>query len=346
MSRRHRSTPLAITAALSPRSWSLRLLAAALLYSALVAFTAGMLATRVMADPPAGVTFYSADEAHSAGVAIEFRTVAVGDEELIELEAPNENLLLDVAGDGSLIAVVADGIGPESGALSVRQPDGSVLRAELHGLLDAAFAPDASWLAVLDGHGALIRFDPSTGTADLLADGPFTGPVRFMSDGRLLLRSVSSVHAPFISELTRLDPASGEAMTLSGDELVYAGLELDDGSIVYVAHARGEGTVVMRAGPRGAERIADLGVAATDVDISGSGAIAFAVPDDGVYLIDPAASAPRRVGPGAAPRFSPDGEELLVIEHDGARVIGLDGLTLARLGSPAAAWGCGEGCDR
>jgi hypothetical protein len=344
MSERHRSTAMVTTRPSLARLLSLQLLAAAIL-CLLVAAAAGMLATRVMADPPSGVTRFTAEEAARAGVALEVTAASVADEVILEIAIPAAERLLDVTPDASLIAV-ADEIGPAFSALSIRHADDSIVRVELPGLLDAAFAPDASWLAVLDGHGSLLQLDPATGRTEMLVEGPFTGPVRFTRDGSLLLRAVSSIHAPFVSELVMLDATSGERTTLSGDELVYAAFETDDGSIVYAAHERGEGTVVMRAGLGTRQRIAYLGPDAIEVDVSGSGAIAFAVAGDGVYLIDPAGSVPRRIGPGGKPSFSPDGEELLVVDAGRSMVIGLDGSLLAQTGGHPVAWACEEGCDR
>jgi hypothetical protein len=134
--------------------------------------------------------------------------------------------------------------------------------------------------------------------------------------------------------------------TLGGtelDELVYAGFEIDDGSILYVAHDRQRGSVVVRASGSPTP-LADLGPRAIEFDISRHGVIAFAVDGDGTYVID--RGAPRRIGNGRRPRFSPDGGELLVLDAGAATVIGLDGSVMARLGSPSAAWGCAEECER
>ncbi|MGH2416697.1 MAG: hypothetical protein ACRDFY_00040 [Candidatus Limnocylindria bacterium] len=298
------------------------------------------------ADGPRGVTALTAAEAGRTGLAIALVRHPELDPELVEMRvdgrAPHRRLLA-VAPDAATLAV-ADRPDPASATLSLARADGSQLQIALPGLLAAAFAPDASWLAVVDGSGSLWNVVAETGVATRLADGPFLGPVTVEPGGTLILASVASVEAPFISQLVRFDPADGSVSSLSDDRLVYGSTLLADGSIAVVAHEPG-GTVVRQLTSQGERLLADLGPGAINVAISPDGArIAWERHGDGVYLLDATKGRARRIGSGGGPRFSPDGRSLLVREGAGSALLGLDGSLLARLSGPADFAGCVGGC--
>jgi hypothetical protein len=298
------------------------------------------------AEPPRGVTALSASEADRSGLAIALVRHAELDSRLVEMRFDGtepRGRLLAVAPDAATLAV-ADRIDLESATLSLAHADGSQLRIALPGLLAASFAPDASWLAVIDGSGSLWSVGVETGAATRLAGGPFLGPVTVEPGGTVMLASVASVEAPFISRLVRFDPADGSVSLLSGEQLVYGSTLLADGSIAVVAH-QPEGTVVRQLTALGERPLADLGPGAINVAISPDGTrIAWERHADGVYLLDLAMGDARRIGSGARPRFAPDGRSLLVQDGQGTVLLGLDGSPLARLSGPADFAGCVGEC--
>ena len=116
-------------------------------------------------------------DAERSGSTIRLPRPPVGGSTLVEVEPPSGGMsLLAVSPDGDACAL-ADQVGELSGSLTLADADGSQLR---HPAARAArrrpFAPDASWLAVVDGRGALWRVDAASGRSQLsLADGPFIG---------------------------------------------------------------------------------------------------------------------------------------------------------------------------
>ncbi|HTE66999.1 MAG TPA: hypothetical protein VK736_12180, partial [Candidatus Binatia bacterium] len=252
--------------------------------------------------------------------------------------------LLAVAPDAGMLAV-ADRIDPVGATLSLASADGSQLRIAVPGLLAAAFAPDASWLAVIDGSGSLWNVAVESGVLNRLAGGPFLGPVTVEPGGTVLLASVASVEAPFVSRLVRFDPADGSVARLSADQLVYGSTLLADGSIAVVAHQPG-GTVVRQLTTLGERHLADLGAGAINVAISLDGTrIAWERHADGVYVLEPEKGGARRIAAGARPRFAPDGGSLLVDDGEGTLLLGLDGSRLARLSGSADFAACVGGCQ-
>jgi hypothetical protein len=309
---------------------------------ALAASAAGL----ASAEPPRGVTALDASEAARSGLAIALVRHPDLDPRLVEMRVDRtgpRGRLLAVAPDAATMAV-ADRIDLVSATLSLAHADGSQLRIAMPGLLAAAFAADASWLAVIDGSGSLWRVGAGTGAATRLAGGPFLGPVTVEPGGSLLLASVASVEAPFISRLVRFDPADGSVSMLSDDQLVYGSTLLADGSIAVVAHEPG-GTIVRQLTTLGDRRVADLGPGAINVAVSSDGTqIAWERHADGVYLFEPRDGGARRIGPGARPRFAPDGRSLLVEDGEGTLLLGLDGSRLARLPGSAEFASCVGGC--
>jgi hypothetical protein len=299
------------------------------------------------AEAPRGVTALTASEAGRSGLAIALvRHPELGSglvEMRVESAEPRGRLLAVAPGAATL--AVADRIDLSSATLSLARADGSQLRIALPGLLAAAFAPDAAWLAVVDGSGSLWSVVTATGAATRLAGGPFLGPVTVESRGTVILASVASVEAPFISRLVRFDPADGSVSRLSDAELVYGSAVLADGTIAVIAHEPG-GNVVRQLTSQGERQLADLGPGAINVAISADGAkIAWERHGDGVYLLEPTKGGARRIGTGARPRFSPDGRSLLVQDGEGTALIGLDGRRLARFSGPADFAVCVGGCQ-
>jgi hypothetical protein len=298
------------------------------------------------AEPPPGVTALSASDAARSGLAIALVRHPELDSRLVELRIDGSGprgQLLAVAPDAAALAV-ADRFDMASATLSIVHADGSQLRIAVPGLLAASFAPDASWLAMIDGQGSLWNVSVTTGAATRLAGGPFLGPVTVEPSGTVMLASVASVEAPFVSRLVRFDPAAGSVTTLSDEQLVYGSRLLTDGSIAVVAH-RPEGTVVRQLTSLGEQPLADLGPGAIHVVISDDGTrIAWERNSDGVYLLEPATGGARRIGSGTRPRFAPDGRSLLVEDGPGSVLLSLDGSRLARFSGSAEFAPCVGGC--
>lgn len=294
------------------------------------------------AEPPAGVTRLSAAEAERSGSMVNLRSRTVGAALLVEVEQPADGRsLLAVADDGRAVAL-ADRVGDASGVLTLAAANGAQLQIPFAGLLAASFVADGSWLAVVDGRGALWRVDAASGDADLLADGPFVGSPVIDDDGSLLVLAVPSVEAPYQSHLVRLTPASGIATPLSEAELVYAAYLLDTGDVAIVAHEVG-GTTVRQLSGGGAGLLAELGMGAVNVAVAPNGRIAFERDGEGIFLIDAPGSAPRSLGAGSRPCFDPDGSLLLVRRASHQVALSVDGSVQAVADGLAALAGS-EGC--
>lgn len=303
----------------------------------------GLLALSVMSSElPPGVARVSAAEAERTGTAIRLIRQPVGGSTLVRVEAPATGMsLLAVSADGTKVAL-ADQLGEASGSLTLVEADGEQLLIPMQGLLAASFATDASWLAVIDGRGALWQVDATSGRAAMLAEGPFIGSPIIEDDGSLLVLAVPSVHAPYQSRLVRVAPATGTVAVLSAQELVYAAFPLDDGDLAVVSHDPG-GTAVSRLTDEGESLLVELGVGAVNAAVAANGRIAFERSPDGVLVIDQPDSALRSVGIGSRPCFSPDGTSLLV--HRGDRTLALDinGAILAISDQPAS-FAASAGC--
>jgi hypothetical protein len=210
------------------------------------------------------------------------------------------------------------------------------------GLLGASFAPDGSWLAVLDGLGRLWRIDAGSGVAHGMADGPFIGSPVVEPGGSILALRVSSVEAPFVSRLVRVAP-DGSSTLLSTDELVY-GVQPLDGGLAVIAH-RASGTVVARLGHDGSQAtLLALGPDAVNVAVARSGEVVAFERRGAVYIQAPTASPPIRVTSGGQPRFASDGESLLVDTAAGSVLLDLQGRAMASFSAQAAFGSCGEEC--
>ncbi|MEO8638444.1 MAG: hypothetical protein ABI458_00860 [Chloroflexota bacterium] len=294
------------------------------------------------AEQPSGVTRVSASDAERTGSAIHLIKQPVGGSTLVQVEVPTTAMsLLAISADGSNVAL-ADQVGEASGSLTLAQIEGEQLRISMPGLLAASFSTDGSWLAVIDGRGALWRVEATSGGSALLAEGPFIGSPVIEDDGSLLLLAVPSVEAPYQSRLVRMEPANGTVTRLSEDELVYAAFPLDDGDLAIVAH-EADGTVVHRLGGAGKRLVVDLGLDAVNVAVAGNGRIAFERTGEGIYVIDPPGPAARLLGDGSRPCFAPDGSSLLVRRGDQSLALDVDGSVLAVSDQPAG-FAASAGC--
>ena len=280
------------------------------------------------AERPSAVLRLSAEDAARSGSLIRLLPHVVGGATILEVQPAAEASLLAVSADGRQ-AALADRVGDLSGSLTIARGDGSQLRLQLPGLLAAGFAADGTWLAVIDGRGALWQVDAASGDPRQVADGPFLGSPIVAADGSLMLLSVSSVEAPIRSQLVRVTPSTGDVSPLSTDELAYAGFPLADGSVAVVAHEPGR-TVVRRVGQGAPQLLADLGPGAISVSVAPDGReIAYELAGRGIFLLDRPGAMPRSLGAGSKPCLAADGSSLLVSRGTGTAALALDGSVLA-----------------
>jgi hypothetical protein len=314
-----------------------------------------LLAAPATADPPARTRVLAPEDAQRAGLTTGVTRRQVGGQPLLEARLPparsaqalvSDGLRLLATSPGGDQVAIADQVGSMTASLTIQRPDGTVALREMPGVVAAQFTADGSALLAIDTRGALWRLATATAEGTIIAPGPFDGPITREPSGTLLLRRVSSVEAPFTAHLVRIDPASGEATRLGGDDLVYSAHPLADGTIAIVAHPFGGATTVTQLTTDGASRrLAELGPAAVAVDVAVDAGIAFEVTGDGVYLLEPGGAKAHRLGSGRAPAFSPNGKELLVRRGGGAAVVDLAGSVLAQIDGSNAAWiDCGERC--
>lgn len=324
------------------RSDAVRRARVLLLLVPLLASLAGGVAS---AGPPSAVSRLSAREAADAGQAVGLISHRLGSGAAVEVRLPPAThgvRLLAIARDGSS-AALADRYGVDPAALVLARPDGSQARVQMPGLLAAGYAPAGDWLAVIDGRGALWQIDAVSGDARPLADGPFLGSPLVQPDGSILLLSVSSVEAPFVSQLVQLDPGSGEVEPLADEQLVYAAFPMDDGTIAIADHEAGT-TVVRRISGSRDELLADLGPGATQVAVATNGRIAFVRDGRGVFLLDRPGAVARPLAAGGDPAFDGSGSILIVRQGGATLVLAPDGSTIARFPGDAAFVACGLEC--
>jgi hypothetical protein len=314
-----------------------------------------LLAAPATADPPAETRVLSPDDAQRAGLRTGITRRQVGGQALLEAQLPpprsaqasvSDRLRLLATSPGGEQVATADQVGSLSASLTIQRLDGTIAVREMPGVVAAQFTADGSALLAIDTRGALWRLATATAEGTIIAPGPFDGPIIREPSGRLLLRRVSSVEAPFTAHLVRVNAANGEASRVGSDDLVYSAHPLADGSLAVVAHPLGGATTVTRLTSDGATTpLAELGPSAIAVDVAADTAIAFEVAGDGIYLLEPGDPGPHRLGSGRAPAFSPNGKELLVQRGAGAAVVDLDGSVLAQSDALNASWiSCGEGC--
>lgn len=254
------------------------------------------------------------------------------------------NRLLAIAPGGEM-AAIAGQMGPGQAPLILVRADGTQLHVTMAGLLGAGFAPDAAWLAVIDGAGSLWRIDASTGRATHLADGPFLGSPVIDVAGAILTLRVASVEAPFLSRLVRVAADGSQLTMLTDEQLVYGVQPLTDGSLAVTAH-RPAGTLVISVPPNGAtQTMADLGPDAVNVSVAPTGAAIAWERRGEVFLRGLPAGQPQRFTAGRRPRFAPDGQALLVDAPTGTVLMDLRARTIATFTTQVAFDGCAAGCE-
>ena len=251
------------------------------------------------------------------------------------------NQLLAIAPNAAS-AAVAGQIGPETTPLIMARADGSQLQVELPGLIAATYAPDSSWLAAIDGRGALWRVMAADGAAEQVAAGPFIGQPIIEAGGSVLALRVPSVEAPYRSELVRVTP-EGTATTLTAEALVYGAQPMADGSLASIAH-RPTGTVVLRLAGGRESVIADLGADAVNVTVDPSAAAVAWETGGTVFLQRLPDGQAERIAAGIHPRFSADGRVLLVELPTGTQLIEPDGELIATFTTQLAFAACTAEC--
>ena len=294
-------------------------------------------------DPPPAARRLAAEEARSEGVALDLvRHPQVSDSVLdvtpVDAGAPAPRLL-DIAATARS-AAVSDGIGREADILVLANADGSQLRVPVEGLLDATFAPDEAWLAVVDGVGRLWHLRTEDGGMRHLADGPFLRAPLIEPDGSVLALAVPSIEAPFRSRLVRVS-ADVSVAPLSDETLVYAVQRLADGALAVVAHRPG-GTVVQRIDGHQESTAAELGGDAVNVSVSSDGSV-IAWENAGRAFLRVAGQEPRSLGAGTAPLVSADGWNILLQQDTGSILVDPAGRQLMELSSAAGLVDC-VGC--
>lgn len=325
------------------------------------------LAASTSASQPVATSLLSAADARAGEVAVSVVRHPTRDGDLLEITAPPGR---SAQGDASipsaeaarrealrLLAVtpagdlaLADGIADPTAGLTVVDADGDQLHVALRGVRGAAFGP-GGWVVAVDAGGGAWRIEPLTGTVRLLADGPYAGTIAVDRAGALVMVELSSAEAPISSRLVRVDPESGTARTLTGEEvgLVFALRSLDDGSLVIVSHRAGRGVELLRLANGRIIVEATLADDAVDPVISADGrVVAYAVAGDGSYLARAGTDGPPlRIGDGALPRPGPSGSWFALLDHGRSLLVDGSGSPRSQVPSVLVAWApCGGGCGR
>lgn len=321
------------------------------LMTAVLPLAVGLTIGTALAEPSPTVSRLSGDEAERLGTAVELVArpdLAVG---LVEVRTATGAGVARSTGADRLLALRAGGqmaalarkVGPDPTALVLARHDGSQLLVPLPGLLSAAFAPDGTWLAALDGSGSLWRVMTDSGSAVLLAAGPFIGAPIVEETGSVVILSVPSVEAPFMSRLVRV-AADGSATTaLSDDQLVYGAQQLAGGGLAVIAH-QPSGTLVWRLAGGSRQLLVDLGRDAVNAAVSdGAGAVAWERAGE-IFAQSLPDGQPVRLATGSQPRLAPDGQAVLVELPTGTALFALDGRSLGTLEAQAAFASCPAGC--
>ena len=316
----------------------------------LLPLASGLMLGSAVAEGAPRVTRLTAAEATRSGSAV---VIARHDDlapGLAEVRVPSAIGAVRAAGTDRLLAVAPDAasvaiagqVGLDGTALVVAGADGSQLQVDLPGLIAAAFAQDQSWLAAIDGRGALWRVAATDGAARQIADGPFIGQPVIGSDGSVVTLRVPSVEAPYRSELVRVAP-DGTTTTLLSEALVYGAYALADGSLAVVAH-RPSGTVLLRLAGDGTSTLADLGADAVNVAVASTAEIVAWERGGDIFVQRLPDGRAQRIGAGTRPRVSPDGEALLLELPSGTQVIQADGDLIATFSSQLAFSACPAEC--
>ena len=296
----------------------------------------------VSADRPTSVLELSPAGAARSGSAIGLIQRPVAASTLVEVVAPEAQPLLAVSADGEQ-AALADQVGQASGQLTLARGDGSQLRVPLPGIRSAGFAPDGSWVALVDGLGSLWRIDAASGRAAVIDEGPFIGSPIVAADGSVLLLSVSSVEAPYRSRVVAVAASTGVVTPLTSDELDYAAYPLADGGVAVVAH-EARRTFVRSIGAAASEWQVDLEPGAVNVVVASDGRhVGYEIAGRGVVVLDLGTQGRRFLGPGSEPCFAGDASSLLGRRGAGSAVLGPDGSVLA-LTQQQAAFAGSAGC--
>jgi hypothetical protein len=303
-----------------------------------------LLHAAMAADPPGGARLLDAAQARREGVALDLlphleRRSAILEVRPVEA-AQGTPRVVDVAADAGS-AAVTPGIGREVRMLTVAHADGSQLQVPIEGLLDAAFATDDSWLAVVDGAGRLWRLNVDDGALRAIADGPFLQAPVVEPDGSILALAVPSVEAPFRSRLVRVSP-DGSVVHVSDEALVYDAQQLADGSLAIVAHRPG-GTVVRRLAGTSEATVIDLGPDAVNVSVSADGdTVAYQSGAEAFVRIG--GQQARSLGRGSNPIVAPDGSAILLSREGGRVLVSASGAELGSLPAAIALLDCGQEC--
>jgi hypothetical protein len=311
----------------------------------------GLTISTAVAQGPPPVASLSSGEAQDQGTTISI----VGHEDLApglaEVRVPAFAVDAATAGTNRLLALspsgdqaaVAQQVGPNPSSLVLARSDRSQLLIRLPGLIAAGFAPDGTWLATVDGTGALWRVQTDTGLATHLADGPFIGRPTVEAAGTILALRVSSVEAPFVSRLARVAFDGSTISFLTDDRLVYAVQPLADGSLAVVVQ-EASNTQVWRLSDGARQPLVDLGQDAVNVAVTPAGdAVAWESAGQ-VYFRALPDGQPTRLTSGERPQFARDGHSLLAETPGGSILIALDGESIAAFASQAAFATCAEGC--
>lgn len=264
--------------------------------------------------------------------------------------------LLAVSPDGLSAVFTADW--DASGPISLVGVGGKTTILDLAGSTNggpgaAAFAPDGTWLAVVDGAGSLWRVDLGTGAASKLTT-PDNGLVfgvwlRFNGPDELIVNLVRSSTVPLPMFVASLDLNKMSVQFLTDDGWDWGGWPQSDGSLVYSSVLPDGGALQLErlAADGSVEAWANLGVVQW-LDVNSSGFAAFSTADGTVFLrtlggelID--------LGQGAVPRFSPDGLHVAIAIGGGTSVrsFDLDGALSDEVPGAYASWvTCNGACTQ
>ena len=216
----------------------------------------------------------------------------------------------------------------------------------------AAFAPNGTWVAVVDGVGGLWRVDLKDDSMTRLAtsdqDLVFGVWLRFDGPDKLIINLVRSSTVPMPTFVASVDLTKLSVDLLTTEGWERGGWPQSDGSLLYATILPEGGALqINRMAEDGSVgKQAEVGIA-TWMDINASGYIAFTNVDGDAFLRTPRGEV-IALGAGATPRFSPDGQHLGITTNDPTTVV--KSFTLAgeledEIQGPYAAWvTCEAGC--
>jgi len=264
--------------------------------------------------------------------------------------------LLASSPDGLSAAFTADW--DASGPISLVRVGGKTTVLDLAGSANggpgaAAFAPDGTWVAVVDGAGRLWRVDLATDAATKLAT-PGNGLVfgvwlRFNGPDELIVNLVRSSTVPLPMFVASVDLNKMSVQFLTDDGWDWGGWPQSDGSLVYSSVLPDGGALQLerRAADGSVEAWANLGIVQW-LDVNSSGFAAFSNADGNAFLRTPEGKL-INLGQGAVPRFSPDGSHIAVAIGGGTSVRSFDlagALSAEVLGAYASWVPCNGPCPQ